>query len=95
MAMTGYICFCPDLKLYHYHLTDDSKVGPDAEADYKFTEDELEDVVAAHLVQKNEKEAEFVAKITGLARHYPHKMVEFSSEGKMEIKEPKPEVEPA
>jgi len=94
MAITGFICFCPDFRIYHFHQRDDSKEGDEAEADYKFTEPELENVVAAHLSQGNKREAEFVAKMTGFARLYPHKIVEFSTEGDGGLNVKDPEKEP-
>lgn len=81
--VTGFVCYCPDLRLYHYKFTDTSKPEGEQVTMYKFDEDELEMAVSTHLAAGNETEAKFMAKITGLGRVNPHKFVEFDvdSEG--------------
>jgi hypothetical protein len=78
MALTGFVCYCPELRLYWYKVSNEEK--PDQDADYKFSDDELENAIAAHLAQDNTKEAKFMAELTGLARVNPHKFVEFDQE---------------
>jgi len=75
MAVMGFVCYCPHLRLYQYKLTDTSKPEGEREADYKFDEADLEIGIATHLAADNEKEAKFLAELTGLARVNPHKYV--------------------
>ena len=83
MALRGFVCYCPDLRLYRYKVENDEK--PDQDVDYKFDEDELENAIAAHIASENHAEADFMAKLTGLARVNPHKFVHFD-QGTEEIK---------
>ena len=75
MAMRGFVCYCPDLRLYWYKV--ENPESPDQEADYKFSDDELEDAIATHLANEQQQEAEFMAHLTGLARTNEHKIVTF------------------
>lgn len=87
MAMSGFVCYCPDLRLYWYKV--ENPDSPDQEADYKFSDDELEDAIATHLANEQTREAEFMAHLTGLARTNEHKFVMFD-QGKDEIKVEEP-----
>lgn len=78
MAMSGFVCYCPDLRLYWYKV--ENPDSPDQEADYKFSDDELEDAIATHLANEQQREAEFMGTITGLARTNPHEFVLFDQE---------------
>lgn len=75
MAMSGFVCYCPALRLYWYKV--ENSESPDQEADYKFTDDELEDAISTHLASEQQREAEFMTWVTGLARTNPHKFVLF------------------
>jgi len=94
----GIVYFCPDLRLYRYKFRAYDREGGGEklgdEADYKFDDDELEDMLVALVAsgdKDKEAQANFVANITGLARLNPHKIVEFDTgDNKIEIKEPGP-----
>jgi len=90
MPVTGYVCYCDDLHLYHYHLVESEKPGPEGIVDYKFDDDELEDAIATHLASDNKADASFMAHVTGLARLNPHKFVVIdSSKDDFPLVEPK------
>lgn len=74
MPLLGFVCYCPELRLYWYKATNEDV--PEQDADYKFGEDELEDAIASHLAQDRQSEAEFMSQLTGLARVNPHMFVE-------------------
>lgn len=82
MALSGFVCYCPELRLYWYKVSNNEK--PDQDADYKFNDEELENAIATHLANDNETEAKFMAELTGLARVNPHKVVEID-QGKDKI----------
>lgn len=75
MAVMGFVCYCPELRLYQYKLTDTTKPEGERDTDYKFDENDLEISIATHLAADNKKEAKFLADFTGLARVNPHKYV--------------------
>lgn len=83
MALCGFVCYCPELRLYWYKVSNEE--NPEQDADYKFNDDELEDAIATHLASKQDKEAEFMGHLTGLGRTNPHKIVSFDQD-KDEIK---------
>jgi hypothetical protein len=85
MSLRGFICYCPELRLYRYKVTDDSKPELERDTDYKFDEDELEDAITTHLVNENKTEAEFMTQLTGLARVSPHKII-YIDQNKEEIR---------
>lgn len=77
MITKGFVCYCPELDLYHYRVSTNESPDGDIEhekvqVDMKFTTFELELAMAAHLDKGNEKEAQFMANISGLARAEPH-----------------------
>jgi hypothetical protein len=93
--MTGFVCYCPELRLYHYYRDMDQKDSkgvklPGSEDDHKFTDDELEAAVMAYLASEKEDEAKSLAQVTALARHHPHKIVKFNGEGAIEVQDPTP-----
>lgn len=90
MAVFGYVYFCPDFGIYHYHMTDEALPEGARTVDHKFTSSELEDVVAAHVKAGDKTSAQVVAAMTGHARLHPHKVVNFSTEKGMEITDPEP-----
>jgi hypothetical protein len=79
MAIKGYVCHCPELKLYHYHRFDTSAPVNEQESDYKFDEDSLEMAIATHLANNQEDEAQAMAHLTGLARLQPHMFITFDT----------------
>jgi hypothetical protein len=74
MALNGFVCYCPELRLYWYKVSNNEK--PDQDADYKFNDEELENAIATHLANDQTTEAKFMAELTGLARVNPHKIVQ-------------------
>ena len=95
MAVTGMVYFCPELRLYHYQISDSG--DRDNDVDYKFNADELEDALVAMLSRADDdekkegsqREAKFMADMTGLARVNPHKIVMLDiDKNKIEIVEP-------
>ena len=89
MAMSGFVCYCPDLRLYRYVTKNDEKPNGEGDVDYKFDDDELENVIATHIAQDQKMQAEVMAQVTGLARLHPHTFVRFSeSEDKIDVIQP-------
>jgi hypothetical protein len=92
MAVTGMVYFCPELRLYRYKM--DDSVHPEASIDSKFDADELEDAIVAQLAAAkraggDDRQAHFLANMTGMARLNPHKIVAFNVEDdKAKIIEP-------
>lgn len=87
MAMSGFVCYCPDLRLYWYKVENPEK--PDQEADYKFNDEELEDAIATHLANEQQREADFMAELTGLARTNEHMFVVFDQvRDEIKVEEP-------
>ncbi len=72
MALKGFIAYCPDLDLYHYCI--------EGQVDEKFTTDQLELTIAAHLAENREREAQFMATLCALAKSEPHKKVSLTDE---------------
>jgi hypothetical protein len=88
MPLLGFVCYCPDLRLYWYKATNEDV--PEQEADYKFSDAELEDAIASHLAQDRQGEAEFMAQLTGMARLNPHMFVEIDqASDKLKVTAPK------
>lgn len=83
MPLTGFVCYCPETRLYWYKVSNDE--APDQDADYKFNDEELENAIATHLASEKVDEAKFMAELTGMARVNPHKFVRFDQE-KDEVK---------
>jgi hypothetical protein len=89
MAMFGFVCYCPDLRLYRYVTKNDEKPGGEGDVDYKFDDVELENVIATHIAQDQQMQAQVMAQVTGLARLHPHKIVRFSEkEDKIDVVDP-------
>lgn len=88
MSIKGFVCYCPDLRLYWYKVGDATK--PENEHDdFKFDEDNLETSIATHLANENQAEAEFMATVTGFARLHPHKFVFLDSDKEgLKVQEP-------
>lgn len=83
MPLNGFVCYCPELRLYWYKVSNQD--APDQDADYKFNDDELENAIATHLASDQTDQARFMAELTGMARVNPHKIVRIDQE-KDEIK---------
>lgn len=89
MAAKGFVCYCPELKLYHIYQEDPSG-PPDSKLDYKFDDEGLEMAIATHLANGREAEASTMSLMTGAARVNPHKFVVFdAATEKIDIVEPK------
>lgn len=80
MAVKGFVCYCSDLKLYHYHRLDTSQPVNEQETDYKFDDESLEMAIATHLANSQEDEAQVMAHMTGLARLHPHMFIVFDTD---------------
>jgi|SRR5579863_2141176 hypothetical protein len=93
MAVTGMVYFCPELRLYRYKMDDDAH--PEMGIDSKFDADELEDAIVAQIAAAkraggDDRQARFLANMTGMARVNPHKIVTFDVESdKAKVVEPK------
>jgi hypothetical protein len=86
--LKGFVCFCPDLNLYWYKVTNED--SPQEDVDYKFDDLELENAISTHIASGNEVAAKFMADSTGLGRVNPHKYVTFDTENdSLEVVEPK------
>jgi len=83
----GFVCYCPELRLYWYKVTDEA--NPKNDVDYKFDDLELENAITAHLAAGSEEQAKFMSRVTGLGRVNPHKVITFDTEtDKLDVVEP-------
>lgn len=73
------IAYCSHLGIYHYRRVDG--------AEYFFDDAGLEAAVDSYLREGDTRQAEFMVELTALARHFPHQMVSFDAEGKMNLQE--------
>lgn len=80
MAVRGFVCYCPELRLYHYYSVDTAEVQEQQETDYKFDDESLEMAIATHLANNKEDEATKMAHLTGLARLHPHMYVTYDTD---------------
>jgi hypothetical protein len=80
------ISYCPHLDIYHYRRADGS--------DYMFNTEQLKLAIEGWAKQGDQRQAEFMAVLTGLGRRYPHKVVSFDDAGKCVMRdlEPAPQV---
>jgi hypothetical protein len=74
--MEGFIAYCPELDLFHYYVKDI--------LDEKFTSEQAELTIAAHLGDSREKEADFMASLVTLAKASPHKRISITDEAPSE-----------
>ncbi len=80
MSKHGMVCYCPELRLYHYKIIDDDKPKHEnTEAAY-FDEEALEDAIAQLMALDKTPNAEALAQMTGLGRLHPHKVIEFTDD---------------
>jgi hypothetical protein len=92
MSVTGMVYFCPELRLYRYKV--DDSAHPENAIDSKFDSDELEDAIVAQIATAkrtggDDRQAMFLANMTGMARLNAHKIVAFDVEkDKAEIIDP-------
>ena len=92
MAVTGMVYYCPELRLYRYKI--DDSAHPENAIDSKFDSDELEDAVVAQIAAaqragNDDRQARFLANMTGMARVNAHKIVTFNvDEDKAVVLEP-------
>lgn len=70
---TTAIGYCPHLGMYHYKREDGEE--------FFFNREQLEISLADYLQQHDLKQANFMAKLTGYARKYPHVMVVIKADG--------------
>lgn len=68
------ISYCPHLDIYHYKRADGS--------DYLFNTEQLEKSVEGWVRHGDQRQADFMAVLTGMGRRYPHKCVSFDDSGK-------------
>jgi hypothetical protein len=74
--MVGFIAYCPELDLFHYYVKDI--------LDEKFSSEQAELTIAAHLGEGREKEADFMASLVTLAKASPHKKISITDEAPSE-----------
>lgn len=79
-TVTGFVYYCPDLRLYRYKISDLTKPKDEQETDLKFDEEDLEISIATYLAHNDDANAKFMASMSGLARVNPHKIVAFDVE---------------
>lgn len=73
------IAHCPHLGLYHYRKADGEE--------FIFDELQLEKSIETYLAQNDARQAEFMAMLTGFARQFPHQVVSFDAEGRLNLRE--------
>jgi hypothetical protein len=74
------ISYCPCLGIYHYKRSDGDE--------FFFDSEKLEQSLMVYVQQGDQRQGEFMAMLTGLARQIPHKIIEIDAEGRLTIKEP-------
>ena len=80
------ICYCPELRLYHYLRSDGDE--------FLFTEDQLVASIEAYQAQGQTRDARFMADLTAWGRQFPHKIVTFNSDGTFLVADPKVVADP-
>ena len=73
------IAYCPHLQIYHYLRVDG--------VDQIFDSSQLERAIETFQKQGDERQAEFMALLTGFARQFPHQVVSFDDQGKLNLRE--------
>jgi hypothetical protein len=71
------ISHCPHLGIYHYVRADGSE--------YLFDTPQLERSIDSYQKQGDARQAEFMAMLTGFARQFPHQVVSFDEEGRLNL----------
>jgi hypothetical protein len=73
------IAYCPHLDIYHYRRADGQE--------YLFDSFHLKAAMEGYLRHGDETSADFMATLTGFARQFPHQVVAFNEEGKLDLRE--------
>jgi hypothetical protein len=73
------IAYCPHLQIYHYLRVDG--------VDQIFDSSQLERAIETFQKQGDSRQAEFMAILTGFARQFPHQVVSFDDQGKLNLRE--------
>jgi hypothetical protein len=73
------IAYCPHLRVYHYRRANGEE--------WIFDESQLVAAIEGYLKAADERQAEFMAMLTGFARKFPHQVVSFDEEGKLNLRE--------
>lgn len=76
-AIVTMIAYCPDLDVYRYWREDG--------LDSMFDGVQLVAAIDSYIKQAKARDADFMARLTGFARQFPHKVVAFDGEGKMSV----------
>ena len=71
------IAYCPHLRVYNYLRADGDQ--------FIFDDAQLERSINSYLRSGDERQAEFMATLTGMARQFPHQIVSFDAEGKLNL----------
>lgn len=89
-SFSAKISFCPHLGLYHYVQAGGTE--------YFFTSDKLVETIQSYVDGGDVERAEFMAGLTAFARRFPHHVLVFDKDGKVDLKElvaaPAPAEEP-
>jgi hypothetical protein len=80
--ITIQISYCPILGLYHYVRED---------GEYFFDNSQMEKSINAFLADGKTMDAEFMAKLTGLARAFPHKIYTIFDDLSFDVRPPDPQ----
>jgi hypothetical protein len=76
------ISYCPTLGLYHYVRED---------GEYFFDNGQMEKSINAFLASGKTMDAEYMAKLTGLARAFPHKIYTIFADLTFDVRPPEPQ----
>jgi hypothetical protein len=73
------IAYCSHLQIYHYRRVDG--------VEQIFDSSQLVKAIETFQKQGDERQAEFMAILTGFARQFPHQVVSFDDQGKLNLRE--------
>lgn len=73
------IAYCPHLQVYHYLRVDG--------VEHVFDQRDLERSIDGYLRNGNERQAEFMATLAGFAKQFPHQVVSFDEQGRLNLRE--------
>jgi hypothetical protein len=80
--ITVQISYCPILGMYHW-IRDDGE--------YFFSNEQMEKSINAFLADHKTMDAEFMARLTGLARAFPHKIYTIFADLSFDVRPPEPQ----
>lgn len=78
-AVATEIAYCPHLQIYHYRRVDG--------VEQIFDSSQLVKAIETFQKQGDQRQAEFMAILTGFARQFPHQVVSFDDQGKLNLRE--------